>query len=267
MELAELREKPHLSASSIGTYIECSLKYKLARIDNLKPDFISAALVYGSTIHKVLESYHQARKHNEKLPLSYLLELYEKYWENELKARENIRFKSGVTAEILLNEGKSLLTVYYDRYPCEYRVIDTEMPFSFTLENLPIAIIGAIDLLEEDEDGSIIITDHKTSGRAFSIGEVERNLQLTIYQLAMREAYPDREIILKLDALIKTRKPKFEQFYTFRDEEAEQRLKRKIAAVWQGIEREVFIPNEESWFCGSCEYKTHCNEWFLRRAA
>ena len=267
MELAELRNKPHLSASSIGTYIDCGLKFKLAKIDRLKPEFISDSLVYGSAVHKVLECFHEARMHDEKLPLFQLLELYEKCWDEELENRDNVRFKEGVSAETILNEGKSLLTVYYDQYPCEYKVIDTEMPFSFTLENLPVAIIGAIDLLEEDETGAIIITDHKTSGRAFSNAEVDRNMQLTLYQMAMKEKYPDREFVLKLDALIKTKKPRFEQFYTFRDELAEQRLKRKILAVWEGIEKEVFIPNEESWFCPGCEYKSHCNDWFEERRA
>jgi putative RecB family exonuclease len=267
MDLAELRKLPHLSASAIGTYIDCSLKYKLAKIDRLAPDFISDSLIYGSVIHQLLEIYHEARMHDETIPLSEWLELFERHWFEALEKAGNIKFNKDATAETLLNEGKSLLTIYYDRYPREYKVMATEMPFSFTLDGLPIVIIGAIDLIEEDESGTIIITDHKTSGRAFSNDEVNRNMQLTLYQMAMKEQYPDRDFMLKLDALIKTKTPRFEQFYTFRDELAEQRLKRKILAVWNGIEKEVFIPNEESWFCKGCEYKSHCNNWFEERRA
>ncbi|MCK5679204.1 hypothetical protein KAI46_00150, partial [bacterium] len=82
---------------------------------------------------------------------------------------------------------------------------------------------------------------------------------------AMRKQYPDREILLKLDALIKTKKPRFEQFYTFRDDFDEQRVVKKILAVWNGIQKEVFIPNEESRYCFSCEYKSHCNNWFTQK--
>ena len=266
MTLAELRKLPHLSASSIGTYIDCGLKYKLAKIDKLPPAFKSDSLVYGSTIHRVLEVYHEARMHDERVPLSMILELFEDYWGEELKKTSNIKFKKGVTAKSLLHEGKSLLTVYCDKYPYDdFKVIGVEESISFTIPGLPVAIIGAIDLLEEDESGTLIITDHKTAGKAFSMAEVNRNMQLTIYQIAMRKEYPGRDILLKLDALIKTKKPRFEQFYTFRDDLDEQRTIKKILAVWDGIQKEVFIPNEESRYCSGCEYKFHCNDWFAQR--
>ena len=267
MELSELRKLLHLSASSIGTYINCSLKYKLIKIDKLAPDFVSDSLVYGSAIHVMLEIFHRARMHNEIIPLSKWLEMFEVHWYETLVSTPEIKYSNGAYAGSLLDEGKSLLTIYYDRFPREYKVIAVEKGFNISIEGLPRVIIGAIDLVEEDESGTIIITDHKTSGRAFSNDEVNRNMQLTLYQMAMKEQYPDRDFMLKLDALIKTKTPKFEQFYTFRDELAEQRLKRKILAVWNGIEKEVFIPNEESWFCKGCEYKSHCNDWFEERRA
>ena len=268
MNLAELRKLPHLSASSIGTYIDCSMKYKLAKIDKLPPSHISDSLVYGSTIHRVLEVFHEARMYNERVPLSMILELFEDYWKLELNRTSSVKFKKGVTAESLLNQGKSLLTVYCDKYPYDdYKVIGTEEAISFTIPGLPVPIIGAIDLLEEDDSETLIITDHKTAGRAFSNAEVLKNMQLTIYQIAMKKRYPGREILLKLDALIKTKKPRFEQFYTYRDEVAEQRVIKKILAVWDGIQKEVFIPNEESMFCGNCEQKLNCNNWFAGRRA
>jgi len=263
MNLAELRKSPHLSASSIGTYIECGLQYKLAKIDHLPPEFTADALVFGTTIHRILESFHEARMHAEMLPLSVILANLEMFWEEELAKAENIKFNKGADATSLLNTGKSLLTTYYDKYPDDgYKVIATEEPFILTIPGLPINIIGAIDLLEEDEDGTIIITDHKTAGKAFSIAEVERNMQLTIYYMAMKQQHPDREIILKLDALIKTKKPRFEQFYTYRSEIDEIRIIRKIKAVWQGIQNGTFVPNDTSWKCPGCAYKNHCNEWF-----
>lgn len=119
-------------------------------------------------------------------PLSMILELFEDYWGEELSHSSKIKFKKGATAESLFLEGKSLPTVYCDKYPYDdFKVIGTEEPFSFTIPGLPMAIIGGIDLLEEDESGTIIITDHKTAGKAFSLAEVNRNMQLTIYQMAM----------------------------------------------------------------------------------
>jgi len=263
MNLAQLRKTPHLSASSINTYIECGLQYRLAKVDQLPPEFISDSLLFGTAIHLTLESFHEMRLHGEKMPLSALLNAFEIYWEEQLAKVENLRFKSGNDEKSLLAEGKSLLTVYYDKYPDDgYQVIGTEQPFELEIPGLPVSIIGAIDLLEMDEDGTIIITDHKTSGRAFSIDEVDRNLQLTIYYMAMKQKYPHQEIILKLDTLIKTRKPRFEQFYTCRSETDQKRTIKKIKAVWQGIQNGTFIPNDTSWKCPGCAYREHCRQWF-----
>ena len=62
MNLQELKKTPHLSASSIGDYIDCGLLYKLGRIDKFQPDHQAEALVFGTVIHRVLESYYRNDK-------------------------------------------------------------------------------------------------------------------------------------------------------------------------------------------------------------
>ena len=140
-----------------------------------------------------------------------------------------------------------------------------EEPFRFTIEDLPVPIIGVIDLIEQDEAGTIVITDWKTSSRAYSTDEVDQNFKVTVYQMGMKEnGFGDQEILLRLDCLIKTKTPKFEQYYTTRGENEERRAAKKIIQVWEGIEKGVFLPNDTSWRCKSCAYKNHCDEWFGR---
>ena len=57
MILSELRQQPHLSASSIGEYVECSLQYRFGRLDRLPIEFKSDALIFGTCIHRVLEQF------------------------------------------------------------------------------------------------------------------------------------------------------------------------------------------------------------------
>ena len=165
----------------------------------------------------------------------------------------------------MLNEGKALLATYHKELPKDnFKVLATEEAFSFNLENLPIPVIGQIDLVEEDEAGTVIITDFKTTGRSYSSDEVDKSFQLTVYNLAVKaNGFQDREILLRFDCLVKTRKPKFEQHYTVRTEEDEKRATKKILQVHDGICKEVFIPNDTSWKCSYCEYKDACNQWFL----
>ena len=40
MNLSELRQKPHISASSVGDYLECGMLYRFGRLDVNDSDFV-----------------------------------------------------------------------------------------------------------------------------------------------------------------------------------------------------------------------------------
>lgn len=269
MKLWELRKSHHLSASTIGTYVECGLLYKFGKIDKIPMEFVSDALVFGTVIHLVLGEYYEEEMTGNKMLLKDIHQSFEDHWRKNAEGRDDIKYAEGKDFTTLLMQGKDLLTAWYMKLPADdFKVLAIEEAFSFNLPDLPVPLIGSIDLLEEDEAGTIIITDFKTSGRKFSESEIIQNQQLTVYQMGLKHnGFADREILLRLDCLIKTQKPKFEQYYTTRSELDEHRLIRKIMQVWDGISKGVFVPNDTSWKCKNCGYKTACNEWFLRRAA
>ena len=267
MVLSELRKTEHLSASSIGTYVECSLMYKFSKIDHIPMEQKSDAMEFGSAIHNTLEQYYQEKMIGEKLLLKDIHEIFEKIWKNRAEDKIDIQFNKGHDFKSMLMMGKDLLTVWYNKLPDDnYTIIGIEEAFSFYIPGIPIPFIGGMDLIEEDSSGTIIITDHKTSGKAYSIADVDQNQQLTLYQLAMKSmGYHDREILLKFDTLIKTKIPKFEQYWTTRSELDEHRLIRKSVQVWEGIQKGVFIPNDTSWKCKNCSYKVACDSWFIEK--
>jgi len=269
MELSELRKTPHLSASSVGEYVECSLLYKLGRIDRIPMETKADALEFGTVIHIVLGEFYEAKMVGDKMTLRDVHFSFQNHWHRVADGRTDIKYAKGKDFNTLLMEGTDLLTAWYHKLPDDsFKVIGVEQAFSCTLPDLSVPIIGAMDLIEEDDAGTIIITDWKTSARAYSNDEVDQNQQMTTYQLgAKANGYADREILLRLDCLIKTQKPKFLQYYTIRTENCETRLIRKIQKVWDGISKGIFIPNDTSWKCKNCGYKTACDEWFTRRAA
>ena len=267
MDIADLKKEPHLSATGVGDYLECSMIFLLGRIERLQPEFTADSLEFGAAIHKVLAEFYQEKMVGEKLLLKQLHQSFEKHWTVSAEGRDDIRYAEGKDFETLLREGKELLTAYYHKLPEDnFTILAIEEPFSFTIEDLHVPIIGVVDLIEQDEAGTIVITDWKTSSRAYSADEVDQNFQLTVYQMGMKEnGFGDREILLRLDCLVKTKTPKFEQYYTIRRSETDERkAAKKIIQVWEGIEKGVFIPNDTSWRCKNCPYKNHCDEWFGR---
>ena len=162
MVLSELRKGPHLSASAIGEYVECSLLYRFGRIDKLPFEFRSDNLEFGTVIHRVLGEFYQARMTGDRMPLSFIQKLFEENWKAVAELNDEIRYSKGKDFEILLTEGIDLLTAWYHKLPDDnFRVLSVEEAFSLNIKDLSMPIIGATDLIEEDETGTIIITDWK----------------------------------------------------------------------------------------------------------
>lgn len=264
MNLKELRQKPHLSPSGINDYLDCGLLYKFGRVLRLKPEIRPDALEFGSITHKVLAEFYRLKMEGEIAPLEDLQLLFEAFWEKAAGENGDMTYKKGTDYTILLQQGKQLLASYYKSLPRDdFRVLAIEEPFQFSLPKVPVPIIGVFDLIEEDESDTIIITDWKTSSKAYSADDVDNNFQLLVYHMAAKaNGYRDREILLRFDCLIKTKVPKFEQYYTTRSEIDEMRAAKKIGHVWEGISKGVFIPNDNQWKCKGCSYKNACDEWF-----
>ena len=212
MELQELRKAVHLSASAINDYLDCGLLFKFGRIDKIQPEFKSDAMEFGSAIHLALADLHKNKMTGSLMTTRELHECFESHWKRLTDGRDDIQYAEGNNFETMLLQGKELLTAYYNKASWkDFEAIAIEEAFSFEISGCQIPIIGAVDLVERDNSGTIIITDFKTSARAYSNDEVDRNFQLTLYQMAYKEkGYSDAEILLRFDCLIKTKQPKFE---------------------------------------------------------
>ncbi|WP_028314657.1 RecB family exonuclease [Desulfatibacillum aliphaticivorans] len=260
MDIKELRKQPHLSASGVNAYVECGLQYKFSRVDHLIPEFRTDVLEFGSCIHKALADFNQERMQGKTPGIKDLEESFEEHWNC---IGENVQYAKGRSFEDMLEEGKDLLQASYGHLIEDpFQIIAIEEPFVFQMDGLPVPLIGVMDLVCEDADGTIIIIDYKTTSRAYSGREANGNFQLTVYHMAAKaNGYAGREILLRLDCLVKTRTPKFEQHYTTRTRKDESRVLRKIQTVWQGIQAGIFVPNDASWKCNNCAYKQACNQW------
>jgi len=268
MSLQELRKKPHLSYSAINEYIMCGKKYELSRVKNFKPEFEPDNLIFGKAIHKVLADFNQDRMIGNILSIQELKDKFEEYWTGGAKENAAIRYGKNKDFYSHLFVGFDLLKAFHENQTTETNtILAIEEPFKFQIDGLDLLIIGAYDLVEEDEKGTIIIKDYKTASKTINCNDIDNNLQLTLYQLSAKSnGYAGRDIILKIEAMIKTKTPKVEKYFTQRSEIDEIRSIRKIKSVWEAISHKVFLPSSDgTWMCKTCQYKTYCDNWFLNR--
>ena len=81
--------------------------------------------------------------------------------------------------------------------------VEVEREFLLDTGVTKLPLKGYIDLIDDQH----YIIDHKTSKRSFPKDAVERDIQLTAYALAYRKLYRQDEKGVRLDAMIRTKKP------------------------------------------------------------
>lgn len=253
----------HLSASAINDYTECGLLFKLGRIDKVPMEFTPDALEFGSAIHKVLAVFYEEKMIGNRLSSKELCDLFETHWEKAAASHPDMKYGKGKSFSLLRTQGKELLGAYHQSLPDDpYTVLAVEEYFEFCIPGLDVPLIGYIDLMEEDESGAIVITDWKTAAKAYTFDEVNKNFQLTLYAMAMKSnGFADREVLCKFDCLLKTKVPRFEQYYTVRGREDELRAITRINQTWEAITKGVFTPNDTSWKCKGCVYQNACKKY------
>ncbi len=233
----------------------------------MKPEFVDSRMICGTAIHKALEVFYLNKMMGDKLPLNELQVVFAETWSQKVESCNHVRYKKGTDFESVLDEGKGLLESFYSQAPIEEKevILALEEPFSFEIKGIPVPVIGIWDKVSEDEYGNIVITDFKTAARAFSDYDIDENFQLSLYHMGAKSCgYAGREVILRFDTLIKTKEPKFMRFTSTRFAQDHLVMSKKIKMIWAAMEAGNYLPaSENSWMCSVCQYKSHCEKWFL----
>ena len=135
MVLSELRKLPHLSISSVNSWIDCGLMYKFGKIDKIPIEAKTDALEFGTVIHLVLGEYYEVKMIEERMSLKDVHNSSEEHWHRVAEGRTDIKYAKGKDFETLLMEGKDLLTAWYMKLPQDnFKALAPEEAFSFNLQ-------------------------------------------------------------------------------------------------------------------------------------
>ncbi|MEX2413559.1 MAG: ATP-dependent DNA helicase [Thermoleophilaceae bacterium] len=228
-----------LSASDIETYRLCPLKYKFARVFRI-PQEATIHQRFGIALHTVLERFHRSPGAGR----DELLELFEASWrrggfgdsDDELQFRER---------------GIEALERYWENTrDQEGEPVWFERSFSFTLG--PHVIRGRVDRVDRRPDGSYEVIDYKT-GRAKTPDELQRDIQLSIYQMGARESWGVQTSAHSYYYVMTAEKVPV----AHSDEELD-RVRATIEDIGAGIHRQDFQPTPSHEICAFCDYRIIC---------
>ncbi len=246
----------YLSASRITQYLMCPLKYQLQYEDKVEWDFHPSNLALGSCVHSAIEGFYRSWQDKIRMSPAEVTDLFQGYWTGDTEGK---KFEPECDASVVKQLGQELLEVFArDVDPGE--VIAVEDQFRVQLADPEtgeylIDLVGIVDLIEFDKSSKPVIVDHKTMAKKPSDRDLQQNLQLSGYAYAYRE-FGDT-VYMRINGLLKNKKPVFEQFYTLRTVEDDYRFFKLAQAVLNALEKNVFPPNP-GWVCSSCQVKSHC---------
>lgn len=229
-----------LSHSKVQMYLSCPQQYKFRYVDK-KREKPRVYFEFGKLIHGVLEFLHNPK--NMKTPtIEELIVEYEKRWAI-LPEIEGMADYKPLGIEMLEN-------YYQTHIPFEEEVLAVEQKFRLPLEDH--ILVGVLDRVSRAKDGTILITDYKTSRRLPTQPEVDKDQQMTIYHHFAHDLYPGRPILMRLHFL------KFDFiFETEPTDDAWLVARERVIDVASAIESGQFDPTPGG-VCEYCDYQNLC---------
>jgi RecB family exonuclease len=171
----------HLSYSRLSRFEQCPLSYRLHYIDK-KTATPGIELQFGKVVHSALEFLLRCLVLDEvvgRIPEELAVKAFQGAW-----AREQM------TGSSLFAEGVDIVRNFVrdaDVFDAR-RVLGLEKEFRLAAGRF--TVLGYIDRIDVVDDETVEVIDYKTNRILFARDEVDASLQLSLYELAVRQLYP-----------------------------------------------------------------------------
>jgi hypothetical protein len=247
-----------VSASRLGTWLQCRLKFKFRYLDGIaKPP--TPALHVGSVIHTVLQQWSLARWRRAPLDANTVIAIFDHAWgvwqEEQEIAWEGEEDATKANALVTLQTYLRETPIPQDEKP---EAVEVGVEMDLASHGLPM-LVGILDLVRKG--GRIV--DFKTTGKTPTpemLLHTTEN-QTTAYALLYREATERRETGIELHHLVRLKSPKI--VVTEAGPATERQITRFFhltESYVRGLEAEDFVPSP-GFACAACEFFQECRAW------
>ena len=248
------------SHSRLSSFEQCKLKYKFRYIDKIIPDIEKTIESHlGSMVHDTLEWLYTRIKKNRIPTIDEVIVHYSETWQENYEEDIPIMRKN-MTAKDYFNKGVQYLIDYYTKHkPFDDNTIAVEKHIIFDLdENGEHKIRGFIDRLVYNlKTNEYEIHDYKTSKFLPSQEVLDKDRQLALYSIAIKEIYGvEKKVILVWHYLAHNKR-----IHSRRTDKQLNQLKEDTLDLIKEINSTRDFPPTKSPLCNWCEYKSICPAW------
>ncbi|WP_337175421.1 PD-(D/E)XK nuclease family protein [Paludisphaera sp.] len=255
--------RPHWSYSSVSQYLKCPLQYYFERVAKLPRKRVTDAQVLGSAVHSALAAYHRKLQSGEPISSEAVRHAYLDSWDGQV-GDGRVVASGGKPLGASRDLGMALVDIYLEQPPPR-TIVAVECPKMAPIADsrgdyLEKPVMVVADLVTRREDGSLRITEIKTSGRAYSESEAATSLQPTFYANAYYESAGEDPAV-EFAVLVKTKVPRLQRIQAVRTTSDYRRLGDLIKVVERAVDAEIFYPVESPLNCSGCPFHRPCREW------
>jgi putative RecB family exonuclease len=247
---------PTYSHSRLESYQNCPRQFKLHYIDKIEVEEEGIEAFMGSRAHEALEKLYKDIRMTKVPTLEELLAYYEQRWDKNWHDSIKIVRKEYLP-EHYREVGRKAVAEYYEQHQPfdESRTIALEYKVAFPIDEAgDYTILGYVDRLAVAKDGTYEIHDYKTSGRLPTQAQADKDRQLALYQLAVRDMWPDvKQVDLVWHYLVFGK-----EIRSRRTSKQLDNLKQDVMARIRTIEADSDFRPRESALCDWCAYTPYC---------
>lgn len=247
-----------LSPSRAGDFMTCPLLYRFRVIDKL-PERPSPAAVRGTVVHAVLERLYDLPP-EERTP-DAAAELLGPQWERIRAAEPEVAEMFADEAELAtwLDDARALLKRYFElEDPRRLRPAERELYVETVLAS-GLKLRGYIDRVDVAPGGDVRVVDYKTGTAPSELFEARALFQMKFYALVLWRSGGTIPRLLQLMYLGNG------EVLRYAPDEADLRAtERKLAALWQAIDRATRTGQwraRRSRLCDWCDHQERCPEF------
>lgn len=243
------------SHSKLSTFEQCPLKFKYKYIESIPPEFEETIESFlGKQVHNTLEWLYN-HPQREILILDQVIQHFIQSWNKDFQPE--FKITKDLTVEYYFNKGiKFLINYFISNSPFKDNTIATEKKIIINLDSGgKYQLIGYIDRLVHNPETNIFeIHDYKTSNSMKSQEELEKDRQLALYSLAIRNLYPKAEDVYLIWHFLEYN----QKLTSKRTLEQLEQLRQEIIRLINKIESTTDFSPSPGPLCDWCEYQNHC---------
>ena len=180
------------SHSGLSSYEKCPAQFRIRYIDRVAKQDEGIEAFMGKRVHEALEFLYNEILAGQIPLLDTVLDKYDALWTEHWHDRIAI-VKREISVEQTRSIGVACLARYYrNQRPFETPVIHNELNMKFSIDpDGAYNLRGIVDRVDQYGNGKYEIHDYKTSGRAMSQSEANKDRQLALYQIGLTEIFSD----------------------------------------------------------------------------